>query len=193
MIGLLSGSVVAFRGERLILDVAGVGYEVLMTAKSIAALPPAGERTVVHTHLHVREDAMTLYGFPTEADRDLFRVLLGASGVGPRVALGMLGVFSADALRKTVATEDVKALTQVPGIGMRGAQKIILDLKPKLADLEAEILDGASASSQLREALEGLGYTAAEIREVLPVVDPEAPVTEQIRQALRELGRSRRS
>lgn len=193
MIGMLSGTVAAVRGERLLLDVHGVGYEINLTAKSIAALPPVGESTIVFTHLHVREDGMTLYGFPTEADRDLFRVLLGASGVGPKVALGMLGVFSADAIRKVVATEDVKALTAVPGIGQRGAQKIILDLKPRLADLEADVLEGSSASGQFRDALEGLGYTSAEIREVAPLVDSEAPVTEQIRQALRELGRRARS
>lgn len=187
MIGRLSGEVAALKGDRCILDVQGVGYEVSMTAKSIASLPGLGERAIVYTHLHVREDVLNLYGFPQDADRDLFRVLLGVSGVGPRVALAMLGVFSADALRKIVASEDVKALTQVPGIGMRGAQKIVLDLKPKLADLEADVIAGAEHASQFREALESLGYTAAEIREVIPSVDPEAPITEQIRQALRAL------
>ena len=187
MIGRLSGTVAGFRGDRLILDVNGVGYEVAMTAKSIAALPPTGEPTVVYTHLNVREDDLSLYGFGTDTDRDLFRVLLGVSGVGPRVALAILGVFSADALRKAVASEDVKALTQVPGIGMRGAQKIVLDLKPKLSDLEADVIDGAASASQFREALESLGYTPAEIRETIPAVDPDAPVTEQIRQALRAL------
>lgn len=186
---MLSGVVVAVRAEKALVDVNGVGYEVNMTAKSIAALPAVTEPVTVFTHLHVREDGMTLFGFGTESDRDLFRVLLGASGVGPKVALSMLGVFSADALRKVVAAEDVKALTAVPGIGQRGAQKIILDLKPKLADLEADVLEGATASTQFWEALQALGYTAAEIREVTPLVTAEAPVTEQIRQALRELGR----
>lgn len=187
MIGRLSGSVVGFRSDRMILDVNGVGYEVAMTAKAIASLPPVGEQTAVFTHLQVREDDMSLYGFAAESDRDLFRVLLSVSGIGPKVALAILGVFSADALRKTVASEDVKSLTQVPGIGMRGAQKIVLDLKPKLSDMEADVLEGAATASQFREALEALGYTPAEIRDVVPSVDSDAPVTEQIRQALRAL------
>jgi Holliday junction DNA helicase RuvA len=183
--------VAAIKTDRIVLDVHGVGYEIAMTAKAIAALPSPGATTVIHTHLHVREDGMALYGFGGEPERDLFRILLGVSGVGPKVALAMLGVFSADSLRRAVAAEDVKALTQVPGIGMRGAQKIVLDLKPKLADLEAEVIEGAESASQFREALESLGYTAAEIRDVIPAVDAEAPVAEQIRQALRALATRR--
>jgi Holliday junction DNA helicase RuvA len=191
MIGRLTGTVAAREGDRLILDVGGVGYEVAMTAKALAALPPVSEEAVVHTHLHVRDDGMSLYGFATRAERDLFRVLLGASGVGPKVALAVLGTFSADALRRVVATEDVKALTQVPGIGMRGAQKIVLDLKPKLADLEADIVGGTGPAATVREALEGLGYTPSEIRDVVAGLDHDRPVTEQIRAALQTLGRRR--
>jgi Holliday junction DNA helicase RuvA len=187
MIGRLTGTLVSARAERVVIDVNGVGYEIAMTAKTISTLPSIGETVVVHTHLNVREDDLSLYGFASDADRDLFRILLGASGVGPKVALAMLGVFSGDALRKVVATEDVKALTQVPGVGMRGAQKIVLDLKPKLADLEADVVEGAVHASQFRDALEALGYTSAEIREIAPQIDAEAPVTEQIRHALRLL------
>lgn len=189
MIGRLRGQVVAVHPDRTVLDVGGVGYEMVMTPKALASLPIVGESAVVHTHLHVREDAMTLYGFVDEGDRDVFRVLLGASGVGPRVALAMLGVFSADALRRVVTAEDVDALTQVPGVGKRTAQKIILDLKPRLADLEAEILDGAGAPAQVRQALENLGYGPTEIRQALDLIDGAEPLAEQIRQALRELGR----
>ena len=187
MIGRLRGRVEETGEDRALIDVAGVGYEVMMSPKGISTLPGPGEPVTLHTHLHVRDDAMVVYGFPAQAERDLFRVLLGASGVGPKVAMAILGVFSADALTKVVATEDVAALTQVPGVGTRSAQKIILDLKPKIAALEAEVLEGGASRAQLREALEGLGYTAAEIRRVAPKVDTEAPLTEQIRQALREL------
>lgn len=187
MIGRLTGTVAGLKADRVILDVHGVGYELSMTAKAIAGLPVVGESAVVHTHLNVREDDLSLYGFPSDGERDLFRVLLGVSGVGPKVALAMLGVFSADALRKVVASEDVKALTQVPGIGMRGAQKIVLDLKPRLADLEADVIEGAASASQFTEALESLGYTTAEIREVSALVDADTPVAEQIRHALRSL------
>lgn len=188
MIGRLSGQVVAVRSESIILDVNGVGYEVAMAPKAIAGMP-VNEPHTIHTHLQSREDGISLYGFPTEADRDVFRILLGASGVGPKVAMAMLSVFSADALRRVVATEDVDALTQVPGIGRRTAQKIVLDLKPKLADLEADVLEGGAPSAQVRDALESLGYSPAEVRGVLPHLDDSAPVTEQIRQALRELAR----
>ncbi len=189
MIGRLRGTVDEVADGRILLDVGGVGYEIVMNPKGIAALPGRGEAVVVHTHLHVRDDAMVVFGFPTAGERDLFRILLGASGVGPKVAMAILGVFSPDAFIEAVASEDADALTQVPGVGKRGAQKIILDLKPKVADLEAEVLEGSSTAAQLREALEGLGYTAAEIRRVTPTVDPSAPIADQIRQALRELAR----
>lgn len=187
MIGRLTGRVAAIEGDRVILDVGGVGYEVFVTPKTAAAVGQPGDETTVATHLHVREDALVLFGFASATERELFRVLLGAQGVGPRVALGILGVFSADALRRVVASEDVDALTTVPGIGKRTAQRLVLDLKPKLADIEAEIVE--SSGGQVRQALEQLGYSAAEIREVMAEVDSEAAVTEQIRSALKMLGR----
>lgn len=187
MIGQLRGKVAAIEGDRIVLDVSGVGYEIHVTPKTAAAVGQVGEEATVATHLHVRDDALVLYGFSTSADRELFKILLSAQGVGPRVALGILGVFSADALRRVVASEDVDALTQVPGIGKRTAQRIVLDLKPRIADMEADVVSGAG--SQVRQALEQLGYSAAEIREAMTEVDSEAAVTEQIRSALRLLGR----
>ncbi|MFO7547624.1 MAG: Holliday junction branch migration protein RuvA [Acidimicrobiia bacterium] len=189
MIGRLRGHVAAIRGERVVVDVHGFGFEVVMHAKGMAALPGIAEPVMLHTHLHAREDGLTLYGFDGEADRDLFRVLLGASGVGPKVAMAILGVFSADALRTVIASEDVDALTRVPGVGKRGAQKIILDLRPKLADLEADVLEGGSDSALLRQALESLGYAPAEIRAVAGEVDAGLPLADQVRQALRSLAR----
>lgn len=189
MIGRLSGLVVSSRGERVVVDVGGVGYEIAMNPKAIAALPGPDEETVVYTHLHLREDGMQLFGFGAETDRDLFRVLLGASGVGPKVAMAILSVFSADALRAAVAAEDAEALTRVPGVGTRSAQKIILDLKPKFADLEADVLEGRGVPAQLRQALEALGYGPSEIRSAVAAIDTSLPLPEQIRSALRELGR----
>lgn len=188
MIGRLRGKVVAVRPEGLLLEVGGVAYEVAMNSKAIADVGRVGDEVAVHTHLQVREDGMSLYGFASEADRNLFRILLGASGVGPKVAMAILGVLASEALVRAVASEDVDALIQVPGVGRRSAQKIILDLKPKVSDLEADVV-GTSETGRIREALEGLGYTSAEIREVLPRLDRGASLTDQIRQALKELGR----
>jgi Holliday junction DNA helicase RuvA len=189
MIGRLRGTLVSLRATGVVLDVSGVGYEIAVTPRTVADLPSIGEEVVLHTHLVVREDAMLLHGFDTESERDLFRVLLGASGIGPKVAMATLGALQAEELRRAIAAEDVDTLTTVPGIGKRGAQKMILELKPKITASDAGSVVGTSTVSQVREALEGLGYQAAEIREVMAAIEADAPVAEQLRQALRSLGR----
>jgi len=193
MIGRLRGTYVGRLGDAVIVDVAGVGYEVAMTPRAIAGLPGIGEEIVLHTHLYVREEVMALYGFETESARSLFRVLIGTSGIGPKVAMAMLASYSPAELHAAIATEDVNALSAVPGIGKRTAQKVILELRPKLADLDAESVIGngqtAGAGAQVREALEHLGYSSAEIRDVVGGLPGDAPVQEQLRQALQTLGR----
>jgi Holliday junction DNA helicase RuvA len=191
MIGRLRGTVAAKYGDRVVLDVGGVGYELAVTPRAVIALPSIGDEAVVHAHLHVREDQMALFGFDTEEQRDLFRLLLGVSGVGPRVALAILGTLTPEALRLAVVTEDADALTQVPGIGKRSAQKLMLELRPKLDLPDAELVTSGSNSAEVREALEGLGYQATEIREVMRDLDPELPVEDLLRLALQELGRAR--
>lgn len=189
MIGRLRGTMVARGPGSIVIDVSGVGYEVMVTPRTQVELPGIGEEVVVHTHLHGREDGITLFGFGHEAERDLFRILLTASGVGPKLAQGMLGSLTVTEIRRAVAAEDVDALTIVPGVGKRSAQKLVLELKPKMENVEATVLEGTAAASQVRQALETLGYTPAEIRDVAPSLDFEAPVTIQIREALRLLGR----
>lgn len=189
MIGRLRGTLVSLRATGVVLDVSGVGYEIAVTPRTVADLPSIGEEVVLHTHLVVREDAMLLHGFDTESERDLFRILLGASGIGPKVAMATLGALQAEELRRAIAAEDVDTLTTVPGIGKRGAQKMVLELKPKITASDAGSVVGTSTVSQVREALEGLGYQAAEIREVMAAIEADAPVAEQLRQALRSLGR----
>ena len=189
MIGRLRG-VVASKGlDAAVIDVAGVGYEVSLSPRSIGELPGIGEEAVVHTHLHVREDQMALFGFCTGDERDLFRVLLGASGVGPKLALAMLGSLRPAELRRAVVTEDVDALTVVPGIGKRSAQKLVLELRARLELPEAEMLGSGSVLAEVREALEGLGYQAAEIREALRELPPDGEVEDLLRGALQRLGR----
>lgn len=194
MIGRLRGtlagrSTVSVKESGILIDVAGVGYEVLVSPRTQAELPGTGEEIVVHTHLHGREDGITLYGFPSEAERNLFRVLITATGVGPKLALAILGSMTVAEVRRAVAAEDVDALTVVPGVGKRSAQKLVLELKPKLEDSEADVIEGTGANAQLRQALESLGYSNLEIREVSSTVDHSLPVAEQIRAALQALSR----
>lgn len=189
MIGRLRGALVARREDGLVLDVGGVGYEVAVTPQTLSQVPGLGEPIVLHTHLHVREDAMTLYGFADEQGRDMFRLLLGTSGIGPKVAMAILGSMQFDELHRAVVSEDIDALTIVPGIGKRSAQRILLELKPKLADTDVVSIGGEAPSNQIREALDGLGYGAAEIREIMPEIPKEAPLQEQLRIALKALGR----
>ena len=123
MIGRLRGTLVSLRATGVVLDVGGVGYEVVVTPRTVADLPSIGEEVVLHTHLVVREDAMLVHGFASESERDLFRVLLSASGIGPKVAMTALGALHSDELRRAIAAEDIDMLTTVPGIGKRGAQE----------------------------------------------------------------------
>jgi Holliday junction DNA helicase RuvA len=189
VIGRLRGTLVSLRATGVVVEVGGVGYEVTVTPRTVADLPGIGEEVVMHTHLVVREDALLLHGFGREAERDLFRVLLGASGIGPKVAMAILGALQPEELRRAIAAEDVDTLTTVPGIGKRGAQKMVLELKPKLTTADADSVVGTSPLAQVRDALEGLGYQAAEIREVMGEIEADAPVAELLRQALRGLGR----
>ena len=189
MIGRLRGTLAGRSPTAILIDVAGVGYEVLVTPRTQAELPGTGEEIVVHTHLHGREDGIALYGFPSEAERNLFRVLITATGVGPKLALAILGTMTVVEVRRAVAAEDVDALTVVPGVGKRSAQKLVLELKPKLEDSEADVIEGSGANAQLRQALESLGYTSVEIRDVSSSVDHSLPVAEQIRAALQALSR----
>ncbi len=186
MIGSLTGVVEHVDGDGLLLSVAGVGYQVAMTGRALEQLSGAEGDVTVYTHLHVREDVMALYGFLSPLDRQLFRTLISASGVGPKVGLAVLASMTSDDVRMAVASDDADAFTVVPGIGKRTAQKLVLELRPKLAAMESEIVGSTSEAGQVRMALEGLGFTGTEIAEALKTVDRSAPVGEQVRQALKQ-------
>ena len=188
MIGRLRGTLVGRTAEAVTIDVGGVGYEVFTTPRTQGDLPGIGEDLVIHTHLNVREDALTLFGFVSEAERNLFRILITASGVGPKVGLAIIASMSVSEIRRAIVTEDFDALTIVPGVGKRSAQKLVIELKPKLEGGEAEVLVG-SGSAMLRQALEGLGYSPSEVRDAVASADVSLPVAEQIRTALQTLGR----
>jgi Holliday junction DNA helicase RuvA len=188
MIGRVRGTLVDRSTEVALVDVAGVGYQVMMSPQDLFALPSIGQEVVVHTHLHVREDQLALYGFVDSASRDMFIVLLGASGVGPKLALAMLATLGANELRSAVLTDDVAALTAVPGIGTRTAQKLVLELRARLDLPDGALPPSDSTLSSVRDALEGLGYVAQEIREAISGLDAAAPVEELLRSALQRLG-----
>ena len=188
MIERLRGTLVDRRPDRVVIDVAGVGYAVAVPTSTARDLPGIGEEMVLHTHLYVREAAMVLYGFADETALETFRLLLGAPGVGPKVALAMISALSVEELQRVILSEDVDGLCVVPGIGKRSAQKIILELKPKLAGLDVVSLGAPGSTQHVREALEGLGYTTAEIRDVAGDLPQGETVEEQLRHALRRLG-----
>ena len=188
MIGVLRGTILSRGTDGIVLDVGGVGFEIAVTPRDLGRFAESGVATTVHTHLHVREDALDLYGFVDQADRDLFRLLLGASGVGPKLAMAMMGSLRGDEIRRAVMSEDAAALTVVSGIGSRSAQKLILELRPRMVGAEADVM-GSGTRAQVRDALEGLGYAATELREVIASLPEDASVEESLRLALQELGK----
>ena len=188
MIGRLRGVLVGRRESGIVIEVGGVGYEVAMTPRDMVTLPGIGEEIVVHTHTYVREDEISLFGFASESDRELFRILLTASGVGPKVGMGLLASMSGAEIIRAITGEDPDALTIAPGVGKRGAQKLVLELGPKLAGRETEVI-GTHSLGGVRQALEGLGYSTAEINSAVMDLDPGDPIEAQIKAALQRLAR----
>jgi holliday junction DNA helicase RuvA len=199
MIGSLRGTVLdrAVTGEVLV-EVGGVGYRVLVAPSALVELGDIGSTVLVHTHLHVREDALTLYGFPTREERQCFEALLGAHGVGPALALAILSVHRPDSLQRALADDDVEALCLVPGVGKKTAARLLLELKARL-DLPVEPIlpPGAvvvgSARSEVREALVALGYSFEEVREVLRDLPPDGDVGLLLKDALSRMGATARA
>jgi Holliday junction DNA helicase RuvA len=194
VIGSLRGAVLErhVSGE-VVVEVGGVGYRVLVPLGALAQLE-LGAPAFVFTHLHVREDAMVLYGFPTRDERDTFVALIGATGVGPKLALAMLSVHSPVTLRRALVDDDLAALTLVPGVGKRTAQRLLVELKSRLEvpDLDHADTDGSvTPRAEVREALSGLGYSPDEVRDVLTQLGDDGPVEDLLRDALRLLAVSR--
>lgn len=182
MIASLRGRVVSLRLDAVVLEVGGVGLLVQATPGTLAELRP-GQEAELATSLVVREDALTLFGFADSDERDVFETVQTVSGIGPRLALAMLAVHTPDGLRTAVAKQDLTALTRVPGIGRKGAQRLVLELKDKLGVRHSGApgvvrLPGSAGvgawREQLRSALTGLGWSAREVDEALVAVGPEA-------------------
>jgi Holliday junction DNA helicase RuvA len=181
MIASLSGAVVAVTAETAVIEVGGVGLEIQCDPGTLAQLR-VGTPARLATSLVVRDDSLTLYGFGTDDERSVFEILQGVSGIGPRLAQAVLAVHSPDALRAAVATEDIGALMLVAGVGRKGAQRLVLELKDKLGVPEPSAtvlrLPGRDPvgmwRDQLRSALTGLGWTGREVDDALVAVGPQA-------------------
>lgn len=200
MITFLHGTLVEALPTQVTVDVQGVGYEVLIPLSSYAKLPPVGQPVKLLTHLAVREDAHVLYGFMTAAERDLFRLLVQTvSGIGPKLALNILSGMSVAALRGAVAQGDIKALAQIPGVGKKTAERIVVELRDKIG--AAGAWEAASAQRGLAPAdqrvndavlaLIALGYKQGQaleaVRSVQAQLGQAATVEELVRAALRKL------
>ena len=187
MIAIVEGTVAERSGDRVVIMAGGVGYELLVSAATLGALPPAGRNARVLTHLHVRDDAMTLFGFATSAERELFVHLIGVNGVGPKLALAVLSVLTPQALRRAVVDGDPDAITVVPGVGKKVAARIVLDLKERLGGVVE--LPSLGAIAEVREALVAMGLSNEEVRDATGDLDPDGePVEVLLRRALQRVG-----
>lgn len=203
MIAYVSGRVAATNLTSVVVEVGGVGMLVHCNPSTVAGVRP-GEQTTLATSMVVREDSMTLYGFADDEERDMFELVQNANGVGPKVAQAMIAVLSPDDIRTAIAGEDHKTLTSVPGIGAKGAQRIVLELKDRVGPATSSAAhvptsDGVDTAwrDQVHEALIGLGWSAREADKAVSAVAPTAAeqgdaldVPALLRAALRTLSRA---
>jgi Holliday junction DNA helicase RuvA len=192
MISRIAGQLVAKTPPSILVDVNGVGYDIEVPMSTFYGLPELGQPVVLLTQLIVREDAHLLYGFATQTERQAFKELIRISGVGPRIGLAVLSGLSVDQLVSAVTLQDASPLTRVPGIGKKTAERLVLELKGRLANA----LPGAGSASaqtdqqaEVLHALMALGYSEKEALSAAKATDPAASVSEAIRSALKSLAR----
>lgn len=193
MIVRIEGTLVQREIQRIVVDVQGMGYEIDVPLSTLAVLPDPGNRVLLHTHFLVREDAQVLYGFQSTQERDFFRRLIRVTGIGARLALAMLSTMTPEELAASITGNQVSALTRVPGIGKRTAERLILELGERLGDLgftasSAGLATGGSSGEEgdAAAALEALGYKSADVNRMLAAVRGQAERTEDlVRLALR--------
>jgi len=195
MISSVRGEVLEVALDHVVIEAAGIGYRINATPSTLATLRQGSEARLI-TAMIVREDSQTLYGFPDGETRDLFLTLLSVSGVGPRLAMATLAVHDAAALRQALADGDVAALTRVPGIGKRGAERMVLELRDKIGAVAAPApaINGHSVRGPVVEALVGLGFAAKQAEEATANVlagDHDATTSSALRAALSLLGKAR--
>ena len=178
MIAAVSGEVLSRRPDHVVIDAGGVGYRLAVSSGTLRSVPPIGERASLHAHLISRDDSLALYGFATEDERELFLSLISVSGIGPKVALAALSGGSVGELLRAIAAGDAKRFQAVPGIGKRTAERIIVELRERVAGRLEEaplVAEGADAGprEEAREGLLGLGYTPVEAERLLGAAEGE--------------------
>lgn len=189
MIGYLRGTILEKRNNQVWVDVSGVGYRVLVTERLYPGLIK-GEEAELFIHTHVKENALELYGFASLAELKIFEILISVSGVGPKIGMTIVGTRTVEKIEKAVSTADVAFFQGVSGIGKKGAQKILVELKgkmPSVRDLDLNELE----DDEVSEALEQFGFSKAEIRLVLETIDRDMKVEDQVREGLKKLGKNR--
>jgi Holliday junction DNA helicase RuvA len=188
MIGRLTGVIAEKSPPQVVIDVAGVGYEVDVPMSTFFNLGGLGERAVLLTHLVVREDAHQLFGFLTQEERGTFRMLIKISGIGPKMALGLLSGLSVPELAQAVSRQEAGRLTKVPGVGKKTAERLLLELKGKLGpDLALPATVANDAQADILQALVALGYSERDAAAALKVLPPDVGVSEGIKLALKKL------
>jgi Holliday junction DNA helicase RuvA len=193
MIGHLRGRLATKQPPAIVVDVGGVGYECEAPMSTFYGLPPVGSEVLLHTHLVVREDAQLLYAFATEHERRLFRSLLKVSGIGPKIALGILSGINVDGFMLCIEAQDADPLVRIPGVGRKTAERLLIEMRDRVKDfgpagnaaVAASGADGGSAQQEAYSALVALGYKPAEVLKMLKGAALEGATTEElIRRAL---------
>lgn len=198
MISYIKGSLADIMPDSIVVDVSGIGWNIFVSGQVIDHLPPIGEQVKIHTWLQVREDAMTLFGFLTKDDLQIFKLLLGVSGIGPKGALAILSVMTTDDLRFAILGDDAKAIAKTPGIGTKTAKRLILELKDKLSLEEAveqklshvqDQPDAAGVKAEAAMALTALGYSSSEALKALSSIEIEEDMEVEtlLKQALKNM------
>ncbi|MCA9353595.1 Holliday junction branch migration protein RuvA [Candidatus Nomurabacteria bacterium] len=188
MIGVIRGEIIEKDGKRIIVDTGGVGYSIYMTETDIISTK-IGESVFLYTYMAVKENAIELYGFFEEGDKEIFERLLSVSGIGPRSALSILGIAPRETLLRAISSGDSSYLTQVSGIGKKTAEKIVLELRDQLKDIQID--EGLRGKTDALEALISLGYKKEEARDAIKSVSEEIEdLNEMIREALKIISKS---
>ncbi len=186
MIGSIRGKVILKTEKFLVVETGGVGYKLSVSPDVLSKVKKSDDEALFWTHTHVREDALDLYGFLEMEELGFFEMLIGVSGIGPRSALAILGIASIDTLRRAISTSDTAYLTKISGIGRKTAEKIVIELRDKMGELQT----GTSLQDELDalEALKSLGYSQNEARDALKKVSPDLTTNAKIKEALKILG-----